>query len=60
MTDAITQHSSAQAGTAEWEKELRILLDRVQTKPSADLTAERERIVVLNKLIASRGETVGA
>jgi hypothetical protein len=45
---------------AEWEKELRILLDKVQNHPSADLTAERERIVLLNTLIAANEKTVPA
>jgi hypothetical protein len=35
----------------EWEKELRVLLDLVQSHPSADMTRERERIAVLNSLI---------
>ena len=46
--------------TAEWEKELRVLLDKVQNHPSADLTAERERIVLLQKLIASHDQKADA
>ncbi|TCP34756.1 hypothetical protein [Sphingomonas sp. BK235] len=38
-----------------WQKELRILLDRVEHHPSADLSEERQRIVVLQQLI--RGGT---
>jgi hypothetical protein len=33
------------------KKELRILLDKVSTHPSQDLSAERERIVVLQAMI---------
>jgi hypothetical protein len=40
----------------EWEKELRVLLELVQSRPSEDWTRERERIVVLNNLIATRLE----
>ena len=36
----------------EWEKELRVLLVFVQSRPSEDWTRERKRIVVLNNLIA--------
>lgn len=35
----------------EWEKELRVLLDRVQHQPSADHTQARERIAVLQQLM---------
>lgn len=45
---------------AEWRKELRILLDKVQAQPSADLTQERERIVLLNKLIEPYHEKADA
>jgi len=38
----------------QWEKEQRVLLDLIQNHPSADLTVERDRLVVLNKLIAER------
>ena len=36
----------------QWKKELKILLDRVQARPSEDHSATRERINVLNQLIA--------
>ena len=39
---------------SEWEKELRVLLQLVESQPSADMTRERERIVVLQNLIATR------
>ncbi|MDO7842799.1 hypothetical protein [Sphingomonas immobilis] len=45
---------------AEWTKELRVLLDKVQNHPSADLTAERERIVLLQNLIASHEQKADA
>ena len=38
----------------DWEKELRILLDLIQSRPSQDWARERDRIVVLNNLIATR------
>jgi hypothetical protein len=38
----------------EWNKELRILLDKMQANPSADWTTERERARVLTGLIAAR------
>ena len=36
----------------EWRKELRVLLGHIETHPSDDLTAQRARVVVLNKLLA--------
>lgn len=42
MTDSVAN---------EWRKELRILLDHIDTHPSHDLTAQRDRVVVLNKLL---------
>ncbi|WP_242151038.1 MULTISPECIES: hypothetical protein [unclassified Sphingomonas] len=38
----------------QWNKELRLLLDQMQARPSADWTAERERVRVLTGLIAAR------
>lgn len=38
--------------TSEWRKELRILLDHIERHPSHDLTEQRARVVVLNKLLA--------
>ena len=43
----------AQGMENEWEKELRILLDLVKSHPSADMSRERERIVVLKNLMAT-------
>ena len=37
---------------SEWRKELRILLDHIETHPTYDLTEQRARVVVLNKLLA--------
>ena len=45
MSDAIT---------AEREKELGILLDRIRTHPTADLSRERERAALLTRLIGAR------
>ena len=36
---------------SEWRKELRILLDHIETHPTHDLTDKRARVVVLNKLL---------
>lgn len=36
----------------EWRKELRILLDHIETHPTHDLADKRARVVVLNKLLA--------
>lgn len=41
----------------EWEKELRVLLQLVEAHPSADMSRERERIVVLQKLLATQQTT---
>jgi hypothetical protein len=40
----------------EWEKELSILLDKVKNHPSADLSAERERIGVLQQLMRAEAK----
>jgi hypothetical protein len=45
---------------AEWSKELRILLDRIQSNPSQDLLPERERVVVLNTLLATHAKEAAA
>ena len=42
------------ASVEQWEKELQVLLERIRTHPSTDLTHERERVVVLEKLIEAR------
>ena len=45
---------------AQWEKELRALLDQIQAHPSRDWTQERQRIAVLKNLMAARGKAVAA
>lgn len=44
----------------EWEKELRILLDKVNSHPSADWSEERERIAVLKNLMATKQKSGAA
>ncbi|MES2096886.1 MAG: hypothetical protein V4459_09000 [Pseudomonadota bacterium] len=44
----------------EWHKELRMLLDHIQSNPSQDLTEKRERVIVLNRLIAAHAEKTTA
>ncbi|CAN5378594.1 hypothetical protein BH09PSE3_BH09PSE3_26280 [soil metagenome] len=48
MPDSVYEH---------WQKELKILLEKIEQHPSADLSVERDRVVVLNTLIAKRTET---
>jgi hypothetical protein len=36
----------------EWRQELKVLLDHIEHHPSADLTEQRERVVVLRQLLA--------
>jgi hypothetical protein len=51
----ITQEESEMSDhVVQWNKELRLLLDQMQARPSADWTAERERVRVLTGLIAAR------
>lgn len=45
------------ASIKAWESELRTLLEKIRAHPSADLTAERQRAVVLEKLIADYNRT---
>jgi len=45
---------------AHWDKELRALLDRIQTHPSRDWTQERQRVAVLKNLMAARVKAVPA
>jgi hypothetical protein len=40
------------ASIGAWGSELKVLLDKIRNHPSADLTAERQRVIVLEKLIA--------
>lgn len=40
----------------QWEKERRVLLDTIQNHPSQDLEQERDRLVVLNKLLQDHGK----
>ena len=42
---------------SEWRKELQILLDRIETHPSHDLAEQRQRVVVLQKLLADHEAT---
>ena len=45
------------------KKELRVLLDQIQTQPSRDWTAERERVIVLQHMILAekaKGEAAHA
>lgn len=51
MTDSIVQ---------DWKKELRTLLHLIEQYPSRDLAQERDRVVVLQKLIAERSQHVAA
>jgi hypothetical protein len=44
----------------EWQKELKILLQKIEQHPSADLGAERDRVALLNTLIAKRGPSEDA
>lgn len=44
----------------EWKSELRVLLDHIQSYPSQDQTEKRERVIVLNKLIAAHEEKAPA
>ena len=44
----------------EWKKELAVLLKKIEQNPSADLTAERERVRLLNGLIARQAEQAAA
>ena len=41
----------AAANLEAWESELRVLLEQIRSRPSADLAHARERVVVLEKLI---------
>lgn len=51
---------SEDASLAEWNKELKVLLEQVESRPSADLDEARDRIVVLQKLIAGKVRTADA
>lgn len=43
----------------DWEKELRVLLDHIERHPTHDLTEQRARVVVLNKLLAEHSQPAG-
>lgn len=43
----------------QWQKELKVLLERIRSHPSADLATERERVVVLEQMIAGRVRNAG-
>jgi hypothetical protein len=49
-----------ESNIADWKKELRVLLDKIQAEPSTDQSAARDRIAVLNRLIAGAGQPVTA
>lgn len=40
----------------QWQKELKVLLEKIAQHPSADLAIERDRVAVLNTLIAKRAQ----
>lgn len=40
----------------EWQKELKVLLGLMEAQPSKDWASERDRVAVLNKLIAEHGK----
>ena len=40
------------ASIQAWESELKALLERLRSQPSADHTEDRQRIAVLEKLVA--------
>ncbi len=44
----------------EWEKELKVLLGIIQDHPSRDTTKERERVVVLQQMIAQHEKNLAA
>jgi hypothetical protein len=46
---------ATESNRADWWKELQVLLRKIQSHPTQDCTAERDRIVVLNKLM-SKGQ----
>jgi hypothetical protein len=41
----------------DWRKELDLLLERIETRPSHDLSAERARVTVLRQLLADLDRT---
>ena len=41
----------------DWRKELDLLLEHIETHPSADLTEVRARVVVLRQLLADLERT---
>ncbi|AYJ84808.1 hypothetical protein D3Y57_01595 (plasmid) [Sphingomonas paeninsulae] len=41
----------------QWLKELKILLDKIEHHPSADLDVERDRVAVLTTLIAKHARS---
>lgn len=45
---------------SEWRKELRILLDHIETHPTHDLADKRARVVVLNKLLEEHAAKTAA
>jgi hypothetical protein len=45
------------ASIGAWESELKTLLEKIRSHPSAELDSERRRVVVLEKLIADYHKT---
>lgn len=41
----------------QWLKELKVLLDKIEHHPSADLSVERDRVAVLTTLIAKHARS---
>jgi hypothetical protein len=40
------------SNVSEWRQELQVLLDQIEQHPSADLSEQRARVVVLRQLLA--------
>jgi hypothetical protein len=53
MPDSVNEPGSV---FEQWQKELQVLLAKIEQHPSADLTVERDRVAVLNALIAKRSK----
>ncbi|WP_293884332.1 hypothetical protein [Sphingomonas sp.] len=51
MPDSVSQPNPVYD---QWQQELRSLLIKIGQHPSADLDSERDRVAVLNALIAKR------
>jgi hypothetical protein len=60
MLETTMEADMSDTHAQEWEKELQVLLGLIQAHPSQDMTKERDRIVVLNKLIAAQQANAAA